>query len=88
MMKRITEAAGDSVQLRIIDREADLELREELRIVGAMRVPMVVFLSEDFWELGRHGDRSLTAYRAKYTRETGPACATGLFSPPSVRICG
>lgn len=83
MMKRIAEAApGTQTHLRIIDREADLELREELRIVGAMRVPMVVFLSEDFWELGRHGDRSLTAYRAKYARETGAACSTGLFAPP------
>lgn len=82
MLKRIADAAGPNVQLRIIDRDVDPELREELRIVGAARVPMVVFLSEDFWELGRYGDRSLTAYRAKHARETGAACSTGLFAPP------
>lgn len=86
MLKRIADAAGPNVQLRIIDRDVDGELREELRIVGAARVPMAVFLSEDFWELGRYGDRSLTAYRAKHARETGAACSTGLFAPPSEEL--
>lgn len=86
MHKQIVDAAnadGDgNVKLRIIDRDADEQLREELRIVGAMRVPMVVFLSEDFWEVQREGDRSLTAYRLKAEREVGAACALGIIAPP------
>ena len=81
MLRQITEA-GDSIDLRIIDREANERLREELRIVGALRVPMVVFLSEDFWEVQRAGDRSLTAYRGKAQREVGAACSLGVIAPP------
>lgn len=83
MFQQIADACGDGVALRIIDREADAELTEELRIVGAMRVPMVVFLTEDFWEIGRFGDRLLTIYRLKAQRELGAACPTGLIAPPA-----
>lgn len=83
MIRQIADAAGEDVQLRVIDRDANEELREELRIVGALRVPMAVFLSEDFWEVGRFGDRSLTAYRGKAAREVGAACALGVLAPPA-----
>jgi len=82
MLKAIADAAGSDVTLRVIDREANTELRDELRLVGAMRVPVVLFLTEDFWELGRFGDRGLTVYRQKAEREVGAACATGLIAEP------
>lgn len=82
MLKHIADAAGGDIDLRIIDRDELPDLREELRIVGAERVPMVVFLSEDFWELARVGDRSLTAYRTKAEKEVGAACALGIVAPP------
>jgi thiol-disulfide isomerase/thioredoxin len=83
MIKQIADAIGSEADLRIIDRDADERLRDELRVVGAERVPMAVFLSEDFWELGRFGDRSLTAYRAKAQREVGAACSLGHVAPPA-----
>jgi len=83
MLNAIVDSAGPNVDLRLIDRDANDALRDELRIVGAMRVPMVVFLSEDFWEVGRFGDRGLTVYRRKADRETGAACATGLIAEPT-----
>jgi hypothetical protein len=82
MIHQIARAIGDDCRLRIIDREADEKLRDELRIVGAARVPIAVYLTEDFWELLRFGDRSLTAYRAKSRREVGPACSLGILPPP------
>jgi hypothetical protein len=82
MLLRAAEACGPSVDLRFCDREAFPELRDELRICGGARVPAVVFLSEDFYELGRFGDRLLTAYRAKFRRELGPACDAGIVAPP------
>ena len=39
-----------------------------------MRVPMVVFLTEDFHEIGRWGDRPLAVYRDKAVTELGAAC--------------
>ncbi|MBI1373820.1 MAG: thiol reductase thioredoxin [Phycisphaera sp.] len=86
MIKAIADAAGDGVTLRVIDRDADAELRDELRLVGAMRVPVVVFLTEDFWEVGRFGDRGLTIYRLKAQREVGATCATGLIAEPAEQL--
>jgi thiol-disulfide isomerase/thioredoxin len=75
MLKNIVDAADDTVELRCIDRDASEELKDELRILGAMRVPIVVFLTEDFMEVGRFGDRLLTVYRRKAENEVGAACA-------------
>ena len=63
MIKLIVDACEDEVQMRVIDRDSNIELRDELRIMGATRVPVVVFLTEDFFEAGRFGDRTLTTYR-------------------------
>lgn len=82
MLERIVSACGPRVKLRLIDRDADSEIRDEMRILGAARVPAAVFLSEDYFEIGRFGDRLLTVYRKKAAREIGPACATGIVAPP------
>ena len=74
IVERLAEVAGPSVDLRLVDRDAIPELRDELRVLGAMRVPMVVFLTEDFHEIGRYGDRPLTVYRDKAVTELGAAC--------------
>ncbi len=72
---------NDLIDLCFIDNKENPELAEELRINGASKVPVAVFLSEDFFELARFGDRHLPIYRAKLTSELGPACATGLTTP-------
>ena len=74
IVARLAHAAGPSVDFRLVDRDAIPELRDELRVLGAMRVPMVVFLTEDFHEIGRYGDRPLTVYRDKAVTELGAAC--------------
>jgi thiol-disulfide isomerase/thioredoxin len=82
MIERIAAACGGDVRVRFIERDASEALREELRILGALRVPVVVFLTEDFFEVARVGDRMLSTYRAKVRREVGPACYAGLIPPP------
>ena len=57
------EAESPMIRIRFIDRDADLELAEELQICGASRVPQVIFLSEDSKPTGRFGDRTLSRYR-------------------------
>lgn len=84
MLKKIADAIGPQVHLRIIDRAASEELQDELRILGALRVPVVVFLSEDFWEVGRFGDRLLNVYRAKAAREVGVGSSAGVLSPKAL----
>ena len=75
MIRQIVEACDDEVSLRVIDRDQNPKLRDEVRILGAARVPVVVFLSEDFYEVGRFGDRMLHTYRLKAETEIGAACA-------------
>ncbi len=81
MLREIAETCGNGVRLRVIDRDASRELRDELRLVGATRVPIVVFLSEDFWEVGRFGDHTLSVYRAKAAREVGRGQPAGVLTP-------
>ena len=80
MIKKIVMSAGEKVNLRLIERETSPDLMEELRIIGAGRVPIVVFLTEDFWEISRIGDRLLSVYRAKAAREIGLDYDAGIMT--------
>lgn len=62
ILQRIAES-NDRIDLRFLDRENNAAVAEELRLCGGGRVPVVVFLSEDFVECGRYGDRTITTYR-------------------------
>lgn len=86
MFKRIADQIGDNVDLRYYDREGSAELQDELRVMGALRVPVVVFLSEDYHEICRFGDRGLTNYRAKLARDRGEATGPPQFPPPDAEM--
>src|SRR5262249_17091617 len=47
----------------------DAAVAEELQICGAARVPQLVFLSEDWFECERYGERTLARYRARITQK-------------------
>lgn len=76
-------SAAPMIDLRFIDNQQDLELRDELRVHGAARVPAAVFLSEDMFEVARGVDRTLSVYRRKARTELGAACDTGIVAGPS-----
>ena len=78
---KVIADAAPSIDLRFVDRDQQPELAELLRINGALKVPVAVWLSEDFYEVQRFGDRTLSIYRAKAQREAGAACASGLMPP-------
>ena len=84
IIRKIVEASGEKINIRLIERETSPELMEELRILGATRVPRVVFLTEDFWEIDRAGDRLLPVYRAKAAREIGMNFDAGVMSPKAL----
>lgn len=81
ILQRIAETS-DAIDLRYLDRDANPELRDRLRVLGGMRVPIVVFLSEDFLECGRFGAKTLSTYRKVAAAQIGPACPTGIVPPP------
>jgi hypothetical protein len=73
--------ASSVIDLRFLDRDALPEVRELLMINGGQRVPVVVFLSEDWKEVFRYGERTLSIYRKMAAEQLGPSCPTGLVPP-------
>lgn len=82
----VIAAEVPTFKVRFIDNQANPQLRDELRIHGAARVPVAVSLSEDFFEVGRSGDRQLAAYRRKAETELGAACDAGIVPPSSEEL--
>lgn len=76
LLVKIAEATS-TISLRFVESRSDPTLVDELRIHGASRVPVVVTLSEDYFEVSRFGDRTLSVYRRKASEELGPSCAIG-----------
>jgi thiol-disulfide isomerase/thioredoxin len=78
ILQRIAEAADGKIDLRFVDRDTHPDVADELRICAGKRVPVVVFLTEDFHECGRFGDRTLSRYRQMAAELGGAACSTGI----------
>lgn len=68
----------DKINLRFVDRDADAELTASLKICAGNRVPVVIFLSEDFHHVATYGDRTISKYRQIEAKLTGAACPTGV----------
>ncbi|NDC37944.1 MAG: thiol reductase thioredoxin [Proteobacteria bacterium] len=66
------------LHLRFFDNARHAAMADELRIHGASRVPVLLIVSEDFFEVARFGDRTLSAYRTKAAVEVGATCDAGL----------
>lgn len=71
----------DKIDLRFLDRDAHMDVTQELSVCAGRRIPVVVFLSEDFSECGRYGDRTLSKYREIAATQLGAACPTGIVKP-------
>jgi hypothetical protein len=80
-LKLISKTCGPKVEFKLIDRDMLPELRDELRLMGAPRVPVVLFISEDWFEAGRFSDRTLSVYRSKMAREVGSSKDRGILTP-------
>lgn len=71
------------LSLRFLDRDSNPELRDQLRIAGASRVPHTLVLSEDFFLVERLGDRMLATHRRMAAEKLGPLCPIGIGPPPA-----
>jgi hypothetical protein len=74
LLARIAAANPACIQLRFFDRDRHAELSGRLRICGGARVPVAVFVAEDFEFCSLAGDRTLARYRALAARQLGPSC--------------
>jgi hypothetical protein len=80
--------AGAQIDLRFLDRDANSGVRSLLAINGGYRVPVLVFLSEDWFEVARFGERPLSTYRRMAEEQLGPSCPTGFVPPQGDAIAG
>ena len=74
-------AASTNLHVRLIDRDARADIADALSINGGHRVPVAVFLSEDFQVVAQYGERTLSTYRRKAIEQLGASCPTGLVAP-------
>ncbi len=78
IFQRFCENADCKIDLRFVDRDAHPDVADELSICAGKRVPILVFLTEDYYECGRYGDRTLSRYRQMAAELGGAACASGI----------
>jgi hypothetical protein len=74
--ERFAEAAP-LIHTRYLDRDEHADVQSALQINGGNRVPVVVFFSEDGFEVARYGERTLARYRQLVGQLSGEGCATG-----------
>ncbi|HMO17318.1 MAG TPA: thioredoxin family protein [Oligoflexia bacterium] len=89
-MLEIISRESNLFDLRFIDNRSSPEFGNELRINGAEKVPVAVFLSEDFLEIQRFGDRHLSVYRRLVSEDNvksaGAYCDPGIIPSPETEI--
>jgi hypothetical protein len=77
IFERFAESAP-LIQVRYLDRDEHADVQRELQINGGNRVPVVVFFSEDGFEVARYGERTLSKYRQMMQSMAGANCPTGI----------
>jgi thiol-disulfide isomerase/thioredoxin len=81
LLQRIAEANPAKIELRLLDRDLHQDLAQRIRINGGDRVPVALFLAEDFELCAAFGDRTLCRYRALAARHLGAACPLAIVPP-------
>jgi hypothetical protein len=62
------------IDLRFIERDEHPRWVEPFKICSGARVPVALFLNEDFDFVSMAGDRPLARYRALAAKQLGPSC--------------
>ena len=74
MLAAIGRANPRLIDVRFLDRDAHMDLAEEVRICGGLRVPTAIFMNEEFDLMSVVGDKTLSRLRASAARKLGAAC--------------
>jgi thiol-disulfide isomerase/thioredoxin len=86
LLARIAEANAGVIDLRLVDRDQNRDLADLFHVNGGDRVPVAVFLAEDFEFCASYGDRSVHRYRSLARKQLGPACPIGLAPPDADEV--
>ncbi len=66
--------ANPRIDLKWIDRDEHADVAERIMINQGLRVPVAIFMAEDYEPVSIYGDRTLTRYRAMAAKQLGPSC--------------
>jgi thiol-disulfide isomerase/thioredoxin len=82
IFERIVQAAPVGlIKVHYLDRDqAPPELAQAIRINGGQRVPAVIFVSEDGFEVARYGEKTLAKYRDEAAKLVGASCSLGIVN--------
>ena len=82
-LERIAEANPGRITVRFLERDPNKDVSDLLKICGGNRVPVTIFLNEEFEFVSITGDRTLNRYRALAAKRLGAACPLpGAPAPP------
>lgn len=70
----IADERPDLIDVKFLDRDKNLDLAEQVKICGGLRVPTAIFTNEDFEFVSIYGDKSLARLRAAAARSLGASC--------------
>jgi len=79
---------SDRIDLRWVDRDEHARLAAAFTINAGARVPVAVFMAEDFEPVSTYGDRTLTRYRAMAAKQLGGACPLPGAPVPEDELAG
>lgn len=79
-------SASPTIDLRFLDRDAHPDIAAHAKVCGGQRVPVAVFLSEDYSPVLFYGDKTLSAYRAAAASQFGESCQSGAVPPAAGAI--
>ena len=81
LMERIALANPTHIQMRWVDRDLHSDLSSQLKINGGVRVPVAIFMAEDFEHCGIYGERPLNRYRTLARKQLGDSCEIAIAPP-------
>lgn len=73
LIQRIAEQ-NERIHIRWLERDEHTDLADQVKINAGLRVPVAIFMAEDFEPVSIVGDRTLTRYRALASKQLGGAC--------------
>lgn len=74
-------AVASGIAVRYLDRDEHADVQQTLQINAGNRVPVLVFFSEDGFEVARYGERTLSKYRQMMRDQVGESCPIGFARP-------
>jgi hypothetical protein len=81
LLQRIALANPGKIDLRWLDRDLHKDLSDQLKINGGARVPVAIFMAEDFEHCAIYGERPLNRYRAIARKQLGESCEIAIAAP-------